>query len=100
VTEPYTGFVPVKTNYIEDVILPEMQTLANMGTEIMWCDIGGPNLTAEFAADWFNKAGAIGRQVVIDSRCGLPGDFDTPEYARYSAYVSLSYGRRVRNSPK
>ncbi|KAL9091437.1 MAG: hypothetical protein Q9165_004823 [Trypethelium subeluteriae] len=83
-TLPYTGFVPVD-DYVSDVILPEMQTLANMGTEIMWCDIGGPNLTAEFAADWFNTASGDGRQVVLDNRCGLPGDFDTPEYARYDA---------------
>lgn len=81
---PYTGYVPVN-DYITDVILPEMNTLANMGTEIMWCDIGGPNLTAEFAASWFNRAAAKDRQVVLDSRCGLPGDFDTPEYARYGA---------------
>ena len=83
-TLPYTGFVPVN-DYVSDVILPEMQTLANMGTEIMWCDIGGPNMTAEFAADWFNTAANEGRQVVLDNRCGLPGDFDTPEYARYDA---------------
>jgi alpha-L-fucosidase len=31
-TLPYTGFVPVE-NYVTDVIAPEMQTLANMGTE-------------------------------------------------------------------
>jgi alpha-L-fucosidase len=56
-----------------------------MGTEIMWCDIGGPNLTAEFASQWFNEQAQMGRQVVMNSRCGLPGDFDTPEYARYDA---------------
>jgi alpha-L-fucosidase len=60
-----------------------MNTLADMGTEIMWCDIGGPNRTAEFASSWFNRAAAENRQVVMNSRCGLPGDFDTPEYARY-----------------
>ena len=83
-TLPYTGFVPVN-DYVSDVILPEMQTLASMGTEIMWCDIGGPNMTAEFAASWFNTAANEGRQVLLDNRCGLPGDFDTPEYARYDA---------------
>jgi len=83
-TLPYTGFVDVQ-DYITDVILPEMNTLANMGTQIMWCDIGGPNLTAEFASSWFNTAADQGRQVVMDNRCGLPGDFDTPEYARYDA---------------
>ncbi|KUJ24113.1 glycoside hydrolase [Mollisia scopiformis] len=83
-TLPYTGFVEVN-DYVPDVILPEMNALADMGTEIMWCDIGGPNLTAEFASAWFNKAAESGRQVVMDNRCGLPGDFDTPEYARYDA---------------
>lgn len=28
---------------------------------------------------------AQGKQVLINNRCGLPGDFDTPEYARYEA---------------
>jgi len=83
-TLPYTGFVPVN-DYVADVILPEMQTLADMGTEIMWCDIGGPNMTAEFAAKWFNNAATEGRQVVMNNRCGVPGNFDTPEYARYAA---------------
>ena len=49
------------------------------------CDIGGPNLTADFAAEYFNTNAEQGKQVVIDNRCGLPGDFDTPEYARYDA---------------
>lgn len=68
-TLPYTGFVPVN-DYVQDVILPEMLTLADMGTEIMWCDIGGPNLTAEFAAEYFNTNAQQGRQVVMDNRCG------------------------------
>ena len=84
VTLPYTGFVAVG-DYVQDIILLEMLTLANTGTEIMWCDIGGPNLTAEFAAEYFNSDSQQGRQVVMDNRCGLPGDFDTPEYARYDA---------------
>lgn len=82
-TLPYTGYVPLN-DYIEDKILPEMNTLAEMGTEIMWCDIGGPNRTIEFASEWFNRAADQNRQVVMNARCGLPGDFDTPEYARYN----------------
>ena len=62
-----------------------MQTLADMGTEIMWCDIGGPNMTTEFAMQYFNDAAARGKQVLLNNRCGLPGDFDTPEYARYES---------------
>ncbi|KAJ5676489.1 uncharacterized protein N7477_002122 [Penicillium maclennaniae] len=81
-TLPYTGWVPVN-DYVTDKVLPEMNTLADMGTEIMWCDIGGPNRTLEFASEWFNRAAKENRQVVMNSRCGLPGDFDTPEYASY-----------------
>lgn len=84
VTEPYTGYVQVE-DYINDKMLPEMQALAAMGTEMVWCDIGGPNATIEFAAEFFNSNAEEGRQVLINNRCGLPGDFDTPEYARYSA---------------
>lgn len=83
-TEPYTGYVKVE-DYIKDKMLPEMQALAALGTEILWCDIGGPNATAEFAADYFNSNAAQGKQVVLNNRCGLPGDFDTPEYAKYDA---------------
>jgi alpha-L-fucosidase len=83
-TLPYTGYVPVD-DFVSDLILPEMQILAQMGTEIMWCDIGGPNLTAEFSSQYFNDMAAQGKQVLINNRCGLPGDFDTPEYAKYEA---------------
>ncbi|KAG8162990.1 hypothetical protein KVR01_007468 [Diaporthe batatas] len=83
-TLPYTGYVPLD-DYVSDKILPEMRTLAGMGTEVMWCDIGGPNRTAEFAAEYFNAAARKGKQVLTNNRCGTPGDFDTPEYARYEA---------------
>lgn len=83
-TLPYTGYVPVN-DYLKDVVLPEMQTLAQLGTEIMWCDIGGPNVTVEFASQWYNAAISQNRQVVMNNRCGIPGDFDTPEYSSFSA---------------
>ncbi|PPJ54741.1 hypothetical protein CBER1_06871 [Cercospora berteroae] len=83
-TLPYTGYVPID-DFITDLMVPEMQILADMGTEIMWCDIGGPNMTAEWAAKYFNDNAAKGREVSINARCGLPGDFDTPEYAKYDA---------------
>jgi alpha-L-fucosidase len=82
-TLPYAGYVHVE-DYLRDKMLPEMEALANLGTEIMWCDIGGPNLTTEFAAQWFNDGIAQNRQFVLNSRCGIPGDFDTPEYATFS----------------
>ncbi|KAJ5614841.1 hypothetical protein N7528_008495 [Penicillium herquei] len=97
-TLPYTGWVPVN-DYIEDKILPEMNTLADMGSEIMWCDIGGPNRTAEFASKWFNKAAAENRQVVMNNRCGLPGDFDTPEYATYSAVQTRKWESNLGMDP-
>ena len=74
-TEPYTGYVPVE-DYVNDLIVPEMQALADLGVEIMWCDIGGPNNTAEWAAKWFNDAADQNRQVVMNARCGLPGTHD------------------------
>ncbi|KAF2730703.1 glycoside hydrolase [Polyplosphaeria fusca] len=80
---PYTGYVPI-SNYISDLVLPSMHTLASMGVEIMWCDIGGPNLTASFASTWYNRLAASNKQALMNARCGLPGDFDTPEYARYA----------------
>ncbi|OJJ34742.1 hypothetical protein ASPWEDRAFT_109536 [Aspergillus wentii DTO 134E9] len=83
-TLEYHGYVSL-TDFITDKMIPEMNTLADMGTEIMWCDIGGPNRTAEFASSWYNRAAAENRQVVMNARCGLPGDFDTPEYASYDA---------------
>ncbi|KAI5245920.1 glycoside hydrolase [Aureobasidium subglaciale] len=75
-TLAYTGYVPVN-DFVSDLILPEMQILAQMGTEIMWA--------TEFSAEYFNNMAAQGKQVLINNRCGLPGDFDTPEYARYEA---------------
>lgn len=84
VTLPYTGYEPID-DFVSQLQLPEMQILAGMGSELLWCDIGGPNLTAQFAAEYFNNAAAEGRQVMTNNRCGTPGDFDTPEYARYDA---------------
>jgi alpha-L-fucosidase len=84
VTLPYTGYV-THDDYVQDLVLPQMLTLASMGSELMWCDIGGPNMTAEFAASWFNNATVQGRQVTMNNRCGLPGDFDTPEYTTFAA---------------
>ncbi|TVY14987.1 Tissue alpha-L-fucosidase [Lachnellula arida] len=82
-TLPYTGFVEVD-DFLQDIMLPQMQSLAAMGTDIMWCDAGGANVSVEFAAPWFNAASAENRQVVMNNRCGIPGDFDTPEYSRLS----------------
>lgn len=76
----YTGFVDVD-DFVTDVQVPQMEALAyDYDTEIMWCDIGGPNASAGMMAKWINWAKKQGRQVSFNSRCGLKGDFDTPEY--------------------
>ncbi|RAK78900.1 alpha-L-fucosidase [Aspergillus fijiensis CBS 313.89] len=100
--EPYTGRIPLPNvttttsttdtllpkvqegNFIDSLLLPQMQTLAHTyGTDIMWCDCGAANATPVFAAGFFNQA----KQVAINSRCGIPqaADFDTPEYATFSS---------------
>ncbi|KAK0471571.1 glycoside hydrolase family 29 protein [Armillaria novae-zelandiae] len=83
--DPYTGRLNI-TDYIEDIQLPHMLDLAKKyETNIMWCDIGGPNKTLEFTAEFYNNAFAQGRQVTINNRCGAVPDFDTPEYATFGA---------------
>lgn len=89
-TEPYTGRVEIG-DFLEDLQLPQMLTLAKeYGSDIMWCDCGTANRTAEFASEWWNWARAQeqgGRQVVMNSRCGVAqaADFETPEYTTYSS---------------
>ncbi|KAF5374668.1 hypothetical protein D9615_009002 [Tricholomella constricta] len=81
--ETYTGHLDIK-DYLDDLQLPHMLDLAiKYETEIMWCDIGGPNKTPEFAAQFYNNALANGRQVTMNNRCGAVPDFDTPEYATF-----------------
>ncbi|KAK5123125.1 hypothetical protein LTR85_003323 [Meristemomyces frigidus] len=84
--EPYTGRIPVD-DFIADLMVPQMEILAyNYSTDIMWCDCGAANGTANFAAKWWNAARAQNREVTINSRCGIAAaaDFDTPEYATFS----------------
>lgn len=84
--EPYTGYIPVN-DFIEDVMVPQMDILAyEYDTEIMWCDAGASNGTADFAGRWWNWAREQGRDVAINSRCGTAevNDFDTPEYATFA----------------
>lgn len=86
-TEPYTGRVEIG-DYLADLQLPQMEILAyKYGTDIMWCDCGAANKTAEFASSWWNWARSQDRQVVTNSRCGVPqaADFETPEYTTYSS---------------
>lgn len=78
-TIPYTGYVPVN-DFVPDLQLPQMRQLAyHYETEIMWCDIGGANNSTFFASKWLNWARSQGRQITFNGRCGIRGDFDTPE---------------------
>ncbi|KAF1955857.1 tissue alpha-L-fucosidase [Byssothecium circinans] len=85
-TEPYTGYIEVN-DFIEDVMVPQMDILAyEYESDIMWCDAGASNGTAEFASRWFEYTRSQGRDVTINSRCGTAeaNDFDTPEYETFS----------------
>ena len=85
--EPYLGRLNI-SDYISDLLVPQMEILAyKYNTDIMWCDCGAANGTAEFASKWFNQARSQGREVTINSRCGIPeaSDFDTPEYKTFSS---------------
>ncbi|KAH6695231.1 glycoside hydrolase superfamily [Plectosphaerella plurivora] len=76
----YTGYVEVP-DFLDDIQVPQMEALAyDYGTEIMWCDIGGPNKAPEFLSQWANWARDQGRQITWNNRCGIGGDWDTPEY--------------------
>jgi alpha-L-fucosidase len=84
--EPYTGWIPAD-DFITDTMVPQMKILAyQYKTDIMWCDCGVANGTAEFVADWWNEARNDNRQVSLNSRCGIAeGDFDTPEYQTFAS---------------
>ncbi|GLB37874.1 putative alpha-L-fucosidase [Lyophyllum shimeji] len=89
--EPYTGRLKIN-DYVTDLQLPHMLDLAvKYETEIMWCDIGGPNKTLEFASQFYNNALANNRQVTMNNRCGAVPDFDTPEYATFGSTQTQSW---------
>ncbi|KAJ3891702.1 glycoside hydrolase family 29 protein [Lentinula edodes] len=89
--EPYTGHLNI-SDYIEDLQYPQMLNLATQyNTEIMWCDIGGPNNTLEFAAKFYNHAFASGYQVTMNNRCGAVPDFNTPEYETFNSVQTSSW---------
>jgi len=84
-TEPYTGHFPDK-HWLRDEQLAKMKILAaQYETEIMWCDIGGPNMTRSFLKEWLPFADAKGLQITMNNRCGGYPQFDTPEYAKFSS---------------
>jgi alpha-L-fucosidase len=92
---PYTGFVEVE-DFVTDIQLPQMRTLADeYGIDIMWCDIPnrGNNATI-FASEWLNSARRDKRQVTFNNRCGIDGDFDTPEYVPITKHPLLALKTR------
>jgi alpha-L-fucosidase len=97
-TLPYTGFVEVE-DFLQDIMLPQLESLAAMGTDIIWCDAGGANVTVDFAAPYFNNAASESRQVVMNNRCGIPGDFDTPEYSQLSIAQSRKWESNLGMDP-
>ncbi|KAL4723082.1 hypothetical protein ACLX1H_010323 [Fusarium chlamydosporum] len=80
----YTGYVEVD-DFIKDIQNPQIEALFyDYETEILWCDIGGPNKATNVLAPWLNWARDKGRQVTFNDRCGPSGDYSTPEYAGIS----------------
>ncbi|KAF8985934.1 glycoside hydrolase family 29 protein [Cyathus striatus] len=85
VFEPYTGYLPIE-DYVNDLQYEHMKRIVEVyDSDIMWCDIGGPNNTLRFAAEFYNHAQEQGREVTINNRCGAVPDFDTPEYATFGS---------------
>ena len=83
-------------------MLPQMQILASdYDTEIMWCDIGAANATAQFASEWFRTTRGTNRQVAINSRCGVAqaADFDTPEYATFASAQARKWESNMGMDP-
>lgn len=65
-------------DFLEDMMKPQMETLFyQYDADILWCDVGGPTIYPELAADWYNWARAQDRQVLANARCGANySDFD------------------------
>ncbi|KAK8864116.1 hypothetical protein IAR55_001362 [Kwoniella newhampshirensis] len=84
--EPHNPFKPEEvSDYIEDIQLEQMRILAkDYETDIMWCDIGLANHSSAFAAGWYADAARQGRHVTMGNRCGIGGDFDTPEMTQFA----------------
>lgn len=90
-TIPYTGYVDV-ADFVTGIQRPQMDVLAyQYETEIMWCDIGGANNSTLMASKWLNWAKDQGRQVTFNSRCGIRGDYDTPEYSTNGGIVDRKW---------
>ncbi|MBX3285154.1 MAG: alpha-L-fucosidase [Actinobacteria bacterium] len=81
---PYTGYKPI-SDYATGQVIPDVTELVDRyHPSILWCDIGGdPDyFQSQRLIDHFKADGATAHPegVVVNNRCGLPGDYDTPEY--------------------
>lgn len=82
--EPFTGFRDVG-DFIEGLQRPQMEILVNdYETDLLWCDIGLDNHSSAVLSKWYADAAKEGREVAINNRCGVGGDFDTPEMTRFA----------------
>lgn len=81
--EPYTGFVDTG-DFVEGIQVPQMRILAEgYKTDLIWCDIGLDNHSSIFVKDWYAQSANEDRPVAIDNRCGIGGDFVTPEMTKF-----------------
>ncbi|KAL1405008.1 hypothetical protein Q8F55_008628 [Vanrija albida] len=81
--EAYTGFVDTG-DFIEGIQVPQMRILAQeYATDLIWCDIGLANHSSSFVAEWYAQSAREDRPVAIDNRCGIAGDFVTPEMTKF-----------------
>ena len=81
---PYTGYRPI-SDYATGQVIPDITELVDRyHPSILWCDIGGDPtyFQSQRLIDHFKDDGALTHPegVVVNNRCGLPGDYDTPEY--------------------
>lgn len=82
--EPFTGLRDVG-DFIEGLQRPQMEILVDdYGVDLLWCDIGLDNHSSAVFSKWYADAAAQGREVAINNRCGVGGDFDTPEMTRFA----------------
>lgn len=81
---PYAGYKPI-SDYATGEVIPDVTELVDRyHPSILWCDIGGDPtyFQSQSLIDHFKADGAVAHPegVVVNNRCGLPGDYDTPEY--------------------
>lgn len=82
--EPFTGLRDVG-DFIEGLQRPQMDILTrDYDVDLLWCDIGLDNHSSAVFSEWYAAAAAAGREVAVNNRCGVGGDFDTPEMTRFA----------------